>query len=376
MLKYTNFLVHNLIKLNLKHSKIMSFLRSQHIDISSHCSKVQAENALRNILFNDQVIDAFCDTFRYELAMNPPELEILLGCTRSERLRWTKEKKLPVMYFSDVYKFGSHLMCPMYDRRIIGLKVTDTVLAEWRTEWIRRRRKRRRVGDIQNIIKISIFQNAFFKYFQQLSNEWYQSDYELGLVLETAWWLSFLSYWIKNRRERSATSRLHYYQHKNIENYFINIRSIIITSLIRSKYVNIYLYKPETSDRYTLHLCDEHNTYVWYNNEFISAHEYFYINPEQYKLCKNCKIQKRENYYSSYYIHISYKDFLFVFCIPFNFLHIDYNHIQVINKSYCEGAFRQSKEMIQHDSYIPPEKMVIATLKTLYINLKKLKMNR
>ena len=358
----------------------MSFLKEQRVNISPNVSKVQAENALRSILFNDQVIDAFCSKYKYELAMIPPELEILLGCSRSERLRWTKEKKLPIVYFMDIYKFGSHLMCPMYDRRIIGLKVTDIILAEWRNEWIRRRRKKYRVGDKQDISNESILQTAFNKYLDLLCDKWYSLDLELGTTFELAYWLSILDYWIKVRKQRSTTSRTHYYKHKTIENIFTGYKNSVLKILLKSKYTTIYKCEPLIKDRYTLHLCNEHDTYV-YNKDLgiIHAFEDFYINPEKYKQCSKCQIIKRLEYFSTYYIEVSSEldnSFLFTFTLPYT-LSSGLNSNKVIcEKKHNIGTFRNGRESIKNDIYIPSERRTVATLKALLINAKRFFINK
>ena len=258
-------------------------------------------------------------------------------------------------------------MCPMFDRRIIGFKLVNNILSTWRNEWIRRRRKKYKVGDKQNIRKINIFQDVFTNYINTLCDKWYSLDQELGIIFELSYWLGILNYWIKNRLYRSTTSRLHYYEHKNIQNIFQKYRSYIIQILLKSKYTSIYLYNPPQKDRYKLKLCKNHDTYIYENKNFIHAYENFYINPSLYINCPNCKIYKKSNYYSLYYIEIKSeldKDFLFTFYIPYNQLSLNISNI-INNKRYNEGVFFQGRETIKNNIYIPSEQKTITILKDL-----------
>ena len=373
MIKYTNFFVHNIIRKNLKHSLIMRFLIEHGLKISPNISKVNLEKILRKILFNDQVIDSLCTKYKKELALEPINLEILLGCSRSERLRWTKENKLPIVYFKDVYKFGAHLMCPMYDRRIIGLKITDDILNKWRAEWAIRRRKKHKIGQKIVIKRNSIFQDASRIFLDIYCDQWYSINTELGIIFELSYWLSILKYHINNRIERSKTSRAHYYEHKYSENIFYGYLISGLKILIQSQYTQVYLYKTKQDNRYSVTFCNKHKDYV-FNNDlgFIHPLEDFYIHPEIYKQCKDCKVQIRENYYSIYYIEVKCKEcmnYIFTFYIKAYlgkeiFLTDD---IPIINKKSKEGMLICGKENIYHDIYIPTENYTLQQLKQIIV---------
>src|SRR5713101_4203522 len=49
------------------------------------------------------------DTFPSELAVEPTELETLLGCSKEERRRWIKEGKIPVLEYRSFRKAGRDL---------------------------------------------------------------------------------------------------------------------------------------------------------------------------------------------------------------------------------------------------------------------------
>src|SRR5262249_7098579 len=85
----------------------------------------------------------FFEVFAFELAVPPWELETLLGCTTTERKRWTEEKKLPVLGYDSFRKAGSDHAYAVYDRRVI-LTLTSSDTETWRNEHqalVRERRK-------------------------------------------------------------------------------------------------------------------------------------------------------------------------------------------------------------------------------------------
>ena len=85
----------------------------------------------------------FFEVFAFELAVPPWELETLLGCTTTERKRWTEEKKLPILDYGSFRKAGSSYEYAIYDRRVI-LAITGSDIELWRNEHqalVRERRK-------------------------------------------------------------------------------------------------------------------------------------------------------------------------------------------------------------------------------------------
>ncbi len=84
----------------------------------------------------------FFEVFALELAVPPWELETLLGCTTTERKRWTEEQKLPVLGYGSFRKAGSDHAYPLYDRRVI-LALTSGEIETWRSEHQTRVRERR-----------------------------------------------------------------------------------------------------------------------------------------------------------------------------------------------------------------------------------------
>lgn len=128
----------------LSKEQLGAFLTFLKLPASSREMKANLVQHLLMHLEADKVARAqFFEVFALELAVPPWELETLLGCTTTERKRWTEEKKLPVLGYASFRKAGSDHAYAVYDRRVI-LTLTRIDIEFWRSEHqalVRERRK-------------------------------------------------------------------------------------------------------------------------------------------------------------------------------------------------------------------------------------------
>jgi hypothetical protein len=118
----------------LSKEQLGAFLTFLKLPASSREIKTNLVQHLSTHLQMDKSARAlFFEVFAFELAVSPWELETLLGCTTTERKRWTEEQKLPVLGYSTFHKAGSDHTYAIYDRRII-LTLTSSTVELWRTE--------------------------------------------------------------------------------------------------------------------------------------------------------------------------------------------------------------------------------------------------
>jgi hypothetical protein len=83
----------------------------------------------------DQVATAqFFEAFAHELALEPWELEKELGCTQTERKRWTAEEKLPILATRYFHKGSRDIEYPIYDRRMLFSPSEREKMEQWRAE--------------------------------------------------------------------------------------------------------------------------------------------------------------------------------------------------------------------------------------------------
>jgi len=128
---------------SLTNVQLSAFLAFLGLPARSRESKAALALRLLTRLETDQTARAqFFEVFARELAVPPWELETLLGCTPTERKRWTEEGKLPVLHYPG---FGNQSSYPVFDRRVI-MEVSGAELEAWRTEHRTRVQEHRRAG--------------------------------------------------------------------------------------------------------------------------------------------------------------------------------------------------------------------------------------
>jgi hypothetical protein len=128
----------------LSKEQLGAFLTFLKLPASSREIKANLVQHLLTRLEMDKTAKAqFFEVFAFELAVPPWELETLLGCTTTERKRWTEGKKLPVIGYGSFRKAGSDHTYAVYDRRVI-LTLASSDIEAWRSEHqalVRERRK-------------------------------------------------------------------------------------------------------------------------------------------------------------------------------------------------------------------------------------------
>jgi hypothetical protein len=118
----------------LSKEQLGAFLTFLKLPASSREMKANLVQHLLTRLEADNTARAqFFEIFAFELAVPPWELETLLGCTTTERKRWTEEQKLPVLGYGSFRKAGSDHAYPLYDRRVI-LALASNEIEAWRSE--------------------------------------------------------------------------------------------------------------------------------------------------------------------------------------------------------------------------------------------------
>lgn len=128
----------------LSKEQLGAFLTFLKLPASSREIKANLVQHLLTRLEIDKTAKAqFFEVFAFELAVPPWELETLLGCTTTERKRWTEEKKLLVLGHGSFRRAGSDHAYALYDRRVIQT-LTSSDIEDWRNEHkalVRERRK-------------------------------------------------------------------------------------------------------------------------------------------------------------------------------------------------------------------------------------------
>jgi hypothetical protein len=86
----------------------------QFLGVDASLSKVSLIEQLADLLENNEhEYQRLLATFPCELAVEPVELCQLLGCSGSERRRWFKEGKLPILEYRSFRAAGRELSYPV-----------------------------------------------------------------------------------------------------------------------------------------------------------------------------------------------------------------------------------------------------------------------
>jgi hypothetical protein len=93
--------------------------------------KLLVARLLQLIATDPDEMTRLLETFPYELAVGPTEVEELLCCTQVERKRWIREGKLPVLECRRFRKAGRDLEYPVHDRRVL-LAISQEDISCWR----------------------------------------------------------------------------------------------------------------------------------------------------------------------------------------------------------------------------------------------------
>jgi len=113
---------------------LLAFLPFLGLPARTRETKAPLIQRLQERLETDAIAKAqFFEVFVRELAIPPWEMETLLGCSTSERKRWTEEGKISILDYGSFRKGGSDRSYPLFDRRII-LSISPTDLETWRAE--------------------------------------------------------------------------------------------------------------------------------------------------------------------------------------------------------------------------------------------------
>ncbi len=128
----------------LSKEQLGAFLTFLKLPASSREIKANLVQHLSTHLEKDKSVKPLLfEIFALEFAVPPWELEGMIGCTTTERKRWTEEGRLPVLGHGSFRKGGSDHEYALYDRRVI-LNLTSSDIEQWRAEHqaaVRERRK-------------------------------------------------------------------------------------------------------------------------------------------------------------------------------------------------------------------------------------------
>lgn len=325
-----------------------------HIPNTNSVKVSDLKSQVLDMLSDEDNYKCFIDMFEEQTAISPSDLEGILGCTRFERLRWTKEGKLKVVDYKS-FKYGDY---PIFSRYQIEKEITLEVIDLWRKEHndkLHGQTDESKLRAKNTKAKRADKRKQVLADFNQQMSVWEEEDSLLANTYGLAYWTMWIS-----RLAKSYQLKINTCNHKNIEKYEDIVdecyqkKNKSLFSLVNSSYTKVYFYRPNNPDKIHFHLCDYH--YDQYREESwlgnCSIWDYLYANIDKIKSCSNCEYEEDKDYYSLYYFEIGDK---FSFHMPYS---VGYPILGCLSKfpkiehEEQEGMFRFGRSLTDDELYI------------------------
>ena len=317
-------------------------------------SKEAIVQQLQTLLETDLQENArFFELFVQEMAVEPWELERLLGCTTTERKRWLADGKLTALELRSIRKHSRELVYPVFDRRSIH-QLTQEDVERWRAEHTALVDMRRKTGarraSASHAKNEQARKNAVAQV-ERILAEVQQENPGLAVVFRLAHWTVWASRWAKENQVRARDAlKYHALYAQGREQWYARKDEALLV-LARSPYARVTFYRPEDADKVSLFLCDEHYEEMrdgYYDGKW----DLYAANPSAIKKCPLCELTVEPDYYALYSIEIiadARPDIRFAFHIPYalgrTFLPPSHTLPQVQHEEREEGLFRFGRKL-------------------------------
>lgn len=247
------------------------------------------------------------DSFVFELAVGPTELEELLECSTVERKRWVKEGKIPILEYRTFRKAGQDLKYPVHDRRMI-LHIDQDDIQRWREEYSVQVQEHKKIG-----VQVAVERRKVNQHLrQQFQVSWcemvflwiQQGSLELAAVLQLAFWTAWASRWAKENHLKSLRGTKHALLYATRREEWYRRKNEALHILSQTPYTWLSFYRPENPDKITIRLCDEH-----YEEKIEGFYEdkwdFYAVHRATIKSCPHCFVNVEKDYYALYYLQIT-----------------------------------------------------------------------
>ena len=296
-------------------------------------------------------------TFKKELALPPWALEQILNCSKNERIRWGREKKLHILFYKNVRKYGTDIKVPYYDRYQAEFEITPATISLWRNEHDTSVKKSKKAGIIaakQTRSKNNKIRQQFKLSYETMLTEWKNTEYPE--IIELAYWTMWKNRWAKTNKLKARTANKNAQRYIEKSNKYYNDKEKAL--MLLTSYSSISFYEPKRPDKIKVHFCQKHYNEISDSMYYGQMHttDMFLQNPKKYLSCPDCITEWHKNYYSLYYIVIEHKNYRFSFHVPYiegsKYLpHED--ALPHVHQEEQEGMFRfgrgvNENEMITH----------------------------
>ncbi|WP_018662016.1 hypothetical protein [Heyndrickxia acidiproducens] len=318
--------------------------------------------------------------YAQDLALHPAAVEKMLGISKTERLRRTKEGKLAVECYASFYKWGKTLEYPLYEGYSIRL-ITQAEINEWRKQHQLKIEEKRKLAAKKSIVtkkKNEQMRKHFYKEeWRKMLSDWFRIDGQLGAALQLCFWTMWASRWAKECqvKARRARTKVHAYEAK--KEMFYQMKNQSLRRLIRTPFAILSFYRPDQPDKIVhLNFCTRHFE-LWMNEkefDYVTKRDFYEENKTAILKCPQCHVERIKDYYSLYYLtvgHESLQNGHFSFHTPYpvgTAFFPGKETLPRVKHEEGEGLFRFGRTLAEEEKIIFNEKEVIkyfqeATLK-------------
>ena len=320
---------------------------------------------------NEVLIQKLYKQHKEQFTYNWRELEETLQCTKTERIRWTKEEKIEVGDYEIIRKAGRSLHVPHYD--ILSVHHAIEKIPAWRKEHEENKVKRKKEGinkTKETKAKQQTMREDSKKHFRALLVKWHSVDGYVGASFELAFWTTWINRWakefqLKKSRCRSAEKEKEYEEKISA---FYQMKESAIKALVQSPFASLSFYRSDRPHKVdSVHFCEHHFSNWCDEREFgyISKWDYFWMNESRIKNCSSCQVSEiQKDYYSLYVVEIKdprIQDHRFCFHLPYPIgepFMPSKNKIKRTDAEEQQGMFRFGRPLVSDEKIVYTEKRV------------------
>lgn len=347
----------------------------RNIDKQDLCDYLGEENSrkIKKAEYEKKIIDKitssdfhrkrFLKKFESKNALSPAALEEVLGCTKTERLRWQKEGKLKIVGY-DSFKYGEFPLFSLYQ---VSEQITPETLDKWREEH-KALVVKNRAGQAEKSAatrrKRDAEKEKIMGDLKEMKSQWYGVDCFLSATFELAYWTVWMSRLAKTYQLKAQVGR-----HSNVEKYLqqssdcYEMKNKAVFALAKSPYSTISFYRPEEHYKETLYFCDEHMEMFreerpFYDYGEFNKWDFYYGHKKEINKCPRCIHEKENDYYSLYYLKVhneKFPDTHFSFHTPYGIgLHVlgEPKDLPKVHHQEQDGMFRFGRPLVDEETYL------------------------
>lgn len=315
--------------------------------------------------------ERFLETFQYELAVEPEELEELLGCTQTERIRWINEGKIPILkynFFLD--DRGNGWKYPLHERRFVfRLSQDKAKIQKWRDDYealIKQKRQIASQAATETRKRNKKARQDFSSSWDGIKSEWRKKGSpEISAVLQLAYWTVWAERWAQENQLKIDKARTNDFLYSQRRDEWQERRNQAVELLCKTPWSKLFFYRPEGADRISFVLCKKHFFLMW-DSDFYTELEYFSYNRETVLKCPHCDYIEGKDYYSLYYLEIKteqFPEFSFSFGTPYPIGKTFLPNPETLPKLYHihrDEIFRDGRALLEQEKIVLRESDVLA----------------